>query len=67
MSQLIDILKRRRSIRTYKPQPVPVEIIRELLETVSYAPSAHNAQPWRFIVLTESEQKNAFANAIAQV
>jgi coenzyme F420-0:L-glutamate ligase / coenzyme F420-1:gamma-L-glutamate ligase len=31
------------------------------------ATSTHNAQPWRFIVLTESEQKNALADAMAQV
>ena len=67
MSHLTDLLKQRRSIRKYQPQPVPAEIIRELLETAAYAPSAHNAQPWRFVVLTESEQKNALADAMAQV
>ena len=67
MSNLTDIIKQRRSIRTYKPEPVPIEIIRELLETAAHAPSAHNAQPWRFIIITDPEQKNAFADVMTQV
>ncbi len=67
MSDLTDLLKTRRSIRRYKQKPVPSDLIRNILETTSYAPSAHNAQPWRFIVIAETEQKNAIANAMAQV
>ena len=66
MSGIKDSLRLRRSIRKYKPEPVATELIKTLLETASYAPSAHNAQPWRFIILTDSEQKNALADAMAQ-
>ena len=58
MSQVINAIKQRRSIRKYQPRPVPPEMIREILDAAKYAPSAHNAQPWRFIVLTETMQKH---------
>lgn len=64
---LTDFLRQRRSIRKYTPKNVPTELIKELLETASYAPSAHNAQPWHFIVLTETERKNCLVEAMGQV
>jgi coenzyme F420-0:L-glutamate ligase/coenzyme F420-1:gamma-L-glutamate ligase len=67
MSDFLDVIRQRRSIRKYTRQPVPIEVVSELLETASYAPSAHNAQPWRFIVLTDPPQKNALAAVMAQV
>jgi coenzyme F420-0:L-glutamate ligase/coenzyme F420-1:gamma-L-glutamate ligase len=65
MSQL-EILKQRRSIRKYQNRQIPRETLLQILETAAFAPSAHNAQPWRFIALTESQQKNTLANAMAQ-
>ena len=48
----IDVaIKGRRSIRQYKEKPVPQELIREILEAGTYAPSGKNSQPWRFQVL----------------
>lgn len=43
----------RRSIRQYAPTPIPESELRELLRLVGRAPSAYNAQPWRFIVVQE--------------
>ena len=67
MSILTDALKHRRSIRKYKPEPIPTELIKDLLEIASYSPSAHNAPPRRFIVLTDNLKKNVLANAMAEV
>ena len=67
MSHLIDVLKQRRSIRKYQLQPVSEEIIRDILEAAAYAPSAHNAQPWRFIILTESKEKTVLVDAMAKM
>ncbi len=67
MSSDIDVLRQRRSIRKYRQQPIPFDLIKRLLEAASYAPSAHNAQPWRFIVIANPEQKAALADAMAQV
>jgi nitroreductase len=47
------LLKARRSIRRYRPQPVPREMIAQLLEAGRCAPSATNRQPWRFIVVED--------------
>jgi nitroreductase len=44
-------IKQRRSIRRFKEQPIPRELIEQLLHAATLAPSAKNSQPWRFIVL----------------
>ena len=67
MSSFNDTLKKRRSIRRYTHQLVPLELVKELLQAAAYAPSAHNAQPWRFLVLIGQEQKDALAKAMAEV
>jgi F420 biosynthesis protein FbiB-like protein len=50
-------LRGRRSIRRFKPRPVEQDTLTRLLETAICAPSAHNRQPWRFVVLTQPEPK----------
>ena len=50
--ELHTFLRTRRSIRRFKPHPVPAEVIEKILATAGYAPSAHNLQPWRFVVIT---------------
>jgi len=47
------LLKGRRSIRRYRPEPVPDETIAQLLEAGRVAPSASNRQPWHFIVVRD--------------
>jgi len=46
----------RRSVRDYKPNDVPDDIIRELIKVGTYAPSAGNKQPWRFVVIKNRER-----------
>ena len=58
-------LRSRRSIRRFKADPIPVDMLQRILETATYAPSAHNQQPWRFVVLTSTEAKARLAEAIA--
>ena len=41
----------RRSIRAYKPDPVPLELLRDILEAAKWAPSFANTQPWEFTVI----------------
>jgi coenzyme F420-0:L-glutamate ligase / coenzyme F420-1:gamma-L-glutamate ligase len=66
MSEVVDVFKHRRSIRKFQSRPVPLETIRDILDTARYAPSAHNAQPWRFLVLTETTAKLSLAEAMAE-
>ena len=48
---IIEAIKSRRSIRGYKPDPVPRNIIEEILEIASRSPSSMNTQPWEFTVI----------------
>jgi len=60
-----NFLRTRRSVRRFKPDPVPDSIIQNILTTASYAPSAHNRQPWRFCVVTDLSVKIDLAEAMA--
>lgn len=51
MNNFYDLVRQRRSIRRYKPEPVPREVIERLLEAAMWAPSGKNMQNWRFFVL----------------
>ncbi len=53
--KLLEIAKRRRSIRRYKPDPVPEGHIQKILEVARWAMSGANAQPWEFVVVTKPE------------
>jgi F420 biosynthesis protein FbiB-like protein len=56
-----EIVNTRRSIRVFEDRPVPEKILDKLLQTAVLAPSAHNAQHWRFVVMTKGEDKLKFA------
>ncbi len=49
-------MKKVRQIRQYKPDPVPEDIIQELLEVAQWTGSSRNTQPWHFIVVTDKAQ-----------
>lgn len=50
--QFDDVILGRRSIRGYKPDPVPRELIEEIIGLAMRAPSSMNSQPWNFYVIT---------------
>jgi nitroreductase len=50
--QYDDVVLGRRSIRGYKPVPVPRELVREVIEMAMRAPSSFNTQPWNFYVVS---------------
>ncbi len=63
----VDVLaaiRERRSIRRYSSQPVAAEVIERLLTAATWAPSAHNRQPWRFAMVMESASKERLARAM---
>ena len=53
----------RRSIRHYESMPIPTADLRELLRLAGRAPSAFNAQPWRFVVVQDAALKTRLAAA----
>jgi len=61
-----DTLTSRRSIRTFKPEPISTEIIDRLLAAACSAPSAHNRQPWRFCVILDGLLKTRLAQAMGE-
>lgn len=62
---LSDLIVSRRSARWYTSAPVPEQLIDELLQCAIRAPSAHNRQPWRFVVLSNSQVISQLAFAMA--
>lgn len=50
-AELYDLIRKRRSIRKYKPDAIPKEVLARVLEAASWAPSGKNFQNWRFFVL----------------
>jgi nitroreductase len=52
----------RRSVRDYLADDVPDDIIRELIRAGTYAPSAGNKQPWRFVVIKNRELINKLSD-----
>jgi F420 biosynthesis protein FbiB-like protein len=64
-SDKIGFLKNRRSIREYTSREVSERILETILKAATWAPSAHNAQPWRFIVVKDSALKLKLAKTMA--
>jgi nitroreductase len=60
---ILHVIKARRSVRHFKPDPIPKEVITTLLEAARHAPSAGNLQPWRFYVIWRDEVRSALAGA----
>ena len=53
-----ELLNRRRTVRDFSDEPVPLEIIELAIKTASTAPSGANMQPWRFVVVLDPEIKS---------
>ncbi|MCJ7568269.1 MAG: nitroreductase family protein [Anaerolineales bacterium] len=60
------LIQERRSIRRFNGSSIPPEILQRVLEAATMAPSAHNRQPWRFVILTTLEDKQSLANALGE-
>jgi len=54
---VLEAIKGRRSIRAFKNQGVPAEIVEELIDAARWAPSAGNIQPWEFIIVRKPRIK----------
>ena len=61
---LLDLVKRRRTTREFKPDPVPDEYITRIIEAARWAPSAFHTQPWEFVVIKDAEIKNQIVAAL---
>ena len=57
MLTVMEAIEKRRSIRKFKPDPVPDEMINQMLEAARLAPSGTNRQPWRFQIIKDGALK----------
>ncbi len=55
---MYDVIKRRRSVRKYKPGLISEKDIEKIIDAGRLAPSANNAQPWEFVVCDDRQIKN---------
>ena len=55
---LLELVKKRRSIRRFKPDPIPDENIEKIIEVARWAPSGFNMQPWEFVVVKKAELRS---------
>ncbi len=60
-----DTIKKRQSIRRFLPEPIPRGDLEGLIEAARLAPSAHNTQPWEFVIVRKEETKEQLA-AVAE-
>ena len=56
MKDIITLIKNRYSVRDFLPDPLPQEVIDDMIEAARLAPSAQNRQPWRYVIITEPEK-----------
>ncbi|WP_437683379.1 nitroreductase family protein [Sorangium sp. So ce131] len=63
---LDELLRSRRSVRSFRPDPPPDEVVERLIELAVTAPSASNKQPWRFVVVKRPEVIAAMAGAVRE-
>jgi nitroreductase len=65
--EILEAIKTRRSIRKYKSTPVDERMIETILEAARWAPSWHNNQCWRFVVVRNTEIKDKLAGTLIVV
>ena len=60
---VLDVIRARRSIRAYKSEPIPEEVLERVMEAARLAPSGKNLQPWKFILVRDRDKKMQLAEA----
>ena len=63
---LLELVKKRRSIRRFKPDPIPDEYIEKIIEVARWAPSGFNMQPWEFIVVKKPELRRKIVEFVTE-
>ena len=66
MSELMQVLKGRRSVRNYQNQAVPEEVLNLILEAVQWSPSWANTQCWEVVVVKDPEIKRRLQETLSQ-
>jgi len=61
-TEFMRVVRGRRSVRSYRDDPVSDEVIGRVLEAARWAPSAVNSQPWHFVVVRSPQRRRALAD-----
>ena len=61
---LLDLVKKRRTVRKFKPDPIPEGYVEKIIEIARWAPSGFHTQPWEFLVIKKKEVKEAIVKAL---
>jgi nitroreductase len=64
---LMELMSGRRSVRSYKPDPVPEEAIRTVIEAGRWAPSSANSQPWDIILVKDRVARERIQESVRRV
>ncbi|MCB5267813.1 MAG: nitroreductase family protein [Candidatus Cloacimonetes bacterium] len=57
----LELVQSRHSVRSFTPDPIPDDILQQILEAGRQAPSAQNRQPWRYLVFRDPQQIKVLA------
>jgi len=63
---LLELVKKRRSTRRFKPDPIPDEYVDKIIEAARWAPSGFNSQPWEFVVVKKPELKDSIVQLVTE-
>ncbi|MGQ9680455.1 MAG: nitroreductase family protein [Candidatus Bathyarchaeia archaeon] len=61
--EFYEVVRTRRSIRSFKPDPIPDDVLKRVLEAARIAPSGSNRQPWRFILVNDRKLIDSVVDA----
>lgn len=61
-----EVIKMRRSVRSYRDKPVDEESLKKILEAGRLAPSAHNAQEYKFVIVQDTGKRKALAKTASE-
>lgn len=56
-----DLFRHQRAVRSFRPEPVPEDVLMEVLDAATRAPSGSNTQPWRILVIRDQAVKDALS------
>ena len=62
----LELVKARRSIRGFKPDPIPDDYVDKIIQAARFAPSGANSQPWEFIVIKDQATKDGIATLVRE-
>jgi nitroreductase len=60
---ILNVIKERRSVRRYKADPIPEDVLHRVLEAARFSPSGKNLQPWKFILVQDESLKQRLVAA----